>query len=113
MFHQDVAPGVHRIEDGYVNWYILADGSDLTLVDAGMTKSWPSLLSALATLGRSQEDVKALVLTHAHFDHVGIAEQIRSEWKVPVYVHALDAPSRSTRSRTIMKRVSCAMRGGH
>ena len=92
MLYKDVAPGVHRVEDGYVNWYILADGTDLTIVDAGMTKSWLSLESALSQLGRSRSDVKAVVLTHAHFDHVGIAERLRSEWSVPVHVHALDEP---------------------
>ena len=92
MLYRDVAPGVHRIEDSYVNWYVLADGTDLTIVDAGMPKSWPSLQAALATLGRSPSDVKALILTHAHFDHVGMAERVRQEWSVPVYVHTLDAP---------------------
>jgi glyoxylase-like metal-dependent hydrolase (beta-lactamase superfamily II) len=92
MFHRDVAPGVHRIEDGYVNWFLVQDGNDLTAVDAGMTQSWPSLIAALDALGRSTSDVKALVLTHAHFDHVGIAERMRTELHVPVYVHAADTP---------------------
>ena len=90
MFQRDVAPGIHRIEDSYVNWYLLSDGTDVTIVDAGMTKSWASLESALAQLGRSRSDVKAMILTHAHFDHVGIAEQVRRDWDVPVYVHAAD-----------------------
>ena len=92
MFTQDVTPGIHCVTDSYVNWYILSEGNDLTIIDAGMPKSWGSLESALATLGRSRADVKALVLTHAHFDHVGFAEKLRSEWRVPVYVHELDKP---------------------
>ena len=92
MLYRDVVPGVHRIEDSYVNWYLLADGTDLTIVDAGMPKSWPSLQAALAQLGRTRADVKAVVLTHAHFDHVGMAERLRAEWGLPVYVHDLDAP---------------------
>ena len=92
MLHRDVVPGVHRVEDSYVNWYLLSDGTDLTVVDAGLPKSWASLAAALADLGRSRADVKALVLTHAHFDHVGFAERLRAEWGVPVYVHGLDAP---------------------
>ncbi len=91
MLHPNVAPGVHRIEDGYVNWYLLEDGADLTIVDCGMTRSWPSLLAALTQLGRSQSHVKAVVLTHAHFDHVGIAERLRHEWDLPVFVHELDS----------------------
>ena len=92
MFRPNVAPGVHQVTDSYVNWYLLQDGTDLTIVDAGMPKSWPSLENALSQLGRSRSDVKALVLTHAHFDHVGIAERLRAEWGLPVYVHTLDAP---------------------
>ena len=71
---------------------LLQDGTDLTVVDAGMPKSWASLESALSELGRSPSDVKALVLTHAHFDHVGFAERLRRDWAVPVFVHMLDAP---------------------
>jgi glyoxylase-like metal-dependent hydrolase (beta-lactamase superfamily II) len=33
-----------------------------------------------------------VVLTHAHFDHVGFAERARAELGVPVYVHENDAP---------------------
>jgi glyoxylase-like metal-dependent hydrolase (beta-lactamase superfamily II) len=33
-----------------------------------------------------------VVLTHAHFDHVGFAEKARTELNVPVYVHENDVP---------------------
>ena len=92
MLYRDVLPGVHRVEDSYVNWYLLQDGTDLTIVDAGMTKSWPSFERALSELGRSRSDVKAVVLTHAHFDHVGIAEQLRATLGIPVFAHELDVP---------------------
>jgi glyoxylase-like metal-dependent hydrolase (beta-lactamase superfamily II) len=42
-------------------------------------------------MGRSLEDVRAVVLTHAHSDHLGFAERIRRERGVPVRVHADDA----------------------
>lgn len=29
----------------------------------------------------------AILLTHAHFDHIGAVDDIRNQWKVPVYVH--------------------------
>jgi len=91
-FQRDVAPGIHRIEDCHTNWYLVEQDDRLTIVDAGVPSSWESLQSALATLGRRGEDVEALVLTHAHFDHVGFAERARSELGVPVYVHEADVP---------------------
>jgi glyoxylase-like metal-dependent hydrolase (beta-lactamase superfamily II) len=91
MLQRDVAPGVHRIEDSYTNWYLLEADDGITIVDAGVPSSWDSLQEALTTLGR--RDVRALVLTHAHFDHVGFAERARRELGVPVYVHTNDAPT--------------------
>jgi glyoxylase-like metal-dependent hydrolase (beta-lactamase superfamily II) len=34
----------------------------------------------------------AIVLTHAHFDHVGALEELVAQWKVPVYAHAEEMP---------------------
>jgi glyoxylase-like metal-dependent hydrolase (beta-lactamase superfamily II) len=54
--------------------------------------SWQSLLDAFKRLGRALTDIRAVVLTHAHFDHVGFAERARRELEVPVYVHENDVP---------------------
>lgn len=47
---------------------------------------------ALETIGRDRSEIRALVLTHAHFDHIGMAERVRTELGVPVLVHENDAP---------------------
>jgi glyoxylase-like metal-dependent hydrolase (beta-lactamase superfamily II) len=86
------APDIHRIEDANVNWYLIEAADGVTIVDAGVPRSWNSLLAALAEIGRKPDDVKALVLTHAHFDHIGFAERARVELSIPVYVHEDDVP---------------------
>jgi glyoxylase-like metal-dependent hydrolase (beta-lactamase superfamily II) len=90
--HREAAPGVHRVEDAYTNWYVIEAEGRLTVVDAGVPSSWQSLREALPQLGRTLADVDAIVLTHAHFDHVGFAERARRELGVPVYVHENDVP---------------------
>jgi glyoxylase-like metal-dependent hydrolase (beta-lactamase superfamily II) len=92
MLYLNVGDGVHRIEDSYTNWYLIEEDGRLTVVDAGVPSSWTSLLHALDRLGRRPSDVEAVVLTHAHFDHVGFAERARRELQVPVYVHENDVP---------------------
>jgi glyoxylase-like metal-dependent hydrolase (beta-lactamase superfamily II) len=92
MLQANVADGVHRIEDAYTNWYLLEADDGLTIVDAGVPTSWQSLVDALRSLGRRTDDVAAVVLTHAHFDHMGFAERARSELGVPVWVHENDVP---------------------
>jgi glyoxylase-like metal-dependent hydrolase (beta-lactamase superfamily II) len=92
MLEANVAPGVHRIEDAFTNWYLVEDDGRLTIVDTGVPTSWESFQDALGKLGRSRSDVAAVVLTHGHFDHVGFAERARSELGVPVWVHEGDVP---------------------
>jgi glyoxylase-like metal-dependent hydrolase (beta-lactamase superfamily II) len=89
---RDVGPGVHRVEDVFTNWYVVEAEDGITLVDSGVPCSWASLHDALSELGRSPSEVRALVLTHAHFDHLGFAERARAELRVPVYVHENDVP---------------------
>jgi glyoxylase-like metal-dependent hydrolase (beta-lactamase superfamily II) len=86
------ATGIHRVEDAFTNWYLVEDGDRVTVVDAGVPASWESFRSMLGRIGRSPDDVDAVVLTHAHFDHVGFAERARRELGVPVWVHENDVP---------------------
>jgi glyoxylase-like metal-dependent hydrolase (beta-lactamase superfamily II) len=92
MLHANVAEGVHRVADSYTNWYVVEDAGRVTVVDAGVPSSWELLQDVLPRLGRSLGDIEAIVLTHAHFDHVGFAERARRELGVPVYVHENDVP---------------------
>jgi glyoxylase-like metal-dependent hydrolase (beta-lactamase superfamily II) len=86
------APDIHRIEDASVNWYLVEAESGLTIVDAGVPRSWDSLQRVLGEIGRDASEIRALVLTHAHFDHIGFAERARTELGIPVYVHENDVP---------------------
>jgi glyoxylase-like metal-dependent hydrolase (beta-lactamase superfamily II) len=85
---RNVAPGVHRLEHAYVNCYLVEDDNGVTLVDAAFPATWSVLLRALRAIRRKPAEVKALVLTHAHFDHLGFARRAQKEWNVPVWSHA-------------------------
>jgi glyoxylase-like metal-dependent hydrolase (beta-lactamase superfamily II) len=85
-----LADGVVRLGTDVVNWYLVADDSGVTVVDAAIPRYRPQLDEGLRLLGRRRDDVRAVVLTHGHVDHVGCAEQLRSELGIPVYVHEQD-----------------------
>jgi glyoxylase-like metal-dependent hydrolase (beta-lactamase superfamily II) len=86
----DVAPGVYRAGTKYVNWYIVDGGDGLTLIDAGLPGYRSQLHASLSDIGRSVADVRALVLTHGHIDHVGMADVLAADG-VDVYLHPADA----------------------
>jgi glyoxylase-like metal-dependent hydrolase (beta-lactamase superfamily II) len=86
-----IAPGIHRIGSGMINSYLLEEAGEITIIDAGAPGYWNDLPVELAAMGRSFADIRALLLTHAHTDHIGFAERLRRERGVPVSVHELDA----------------------
>lgn len=91
MTGMDVAPRIRRIGSGIVNAYLVDDGGAVTIVDAGLPRYYGKLPRELAAMGRTLGDVRSVVLTHGHSDHIGLAERIRRERDVPVRVHELDA----------------------
>ena len=87
MLITDVTEGVHLIQHANVNCWLLEDDDGLTLVDAGLPRTRPHLEKAVATLGHQMADIRALVLTHAHFDHVGMARGLQKDLHLSVYAH--------------------------
>ena len=87
-----IAPGIHRIGDqSMVNSYLVEDAGEVTIIDAGLPGYYRDIPRELAAMGRTVADVRALLLTHGHTDHIGFAERLRRERQVPVSVHEADA----------------------
>jgi glyoxylase-like metal-dependent hydrolase (beta-lactamase superfamily II) len=87
---------VHRAGTSLVNWYLLEEGGRVTVVDAGLPGYRGQLEPALAQIGRTIADVEAVVLTHAHIDHIGFAARLQDEHGTPVWLHAAELPQAST-----------------
>jgi glyoxylase-like metal-dependent hydrolase (beta-lactamase superfamily II) len=109
----EVAPGIYRLGSDMINWYLVDDGGRVTVVDAGVPGYWPQIDEGLNQIGRSRGDVAALILTHGDGDHVGVAERIRREFDVPVYLHPADKPlaEEKKRKKTGGNPVSLLMHG--
>jgi glyoxylase-like metal-dependent hydrolase (beta-lactamase superfamily II) len=87
----EVAPGVHRFGNAVFNCYLIEDGNALTLLDAGVKAFHPLLRAYLRERGRTVHDIEAVILTHGHPDHIGMAEGLRVEAPATVHVHEADA----------------------
>jgi len=78
----------------YVSVYAFAlDGGGLGLIDAGWEsdEGWAALTSGLASIGGSVADVRGLLVTHLHFDHLGLAERVRQASGAWMAMHPADA----------------------
>ena len=86
----EIAHGLHRIGSDIVNSYLIVDGDDVTVIDAGLPGYWRLLQAELASIGKSLDHVRALVLTHGDTDHIGFAARLYKEKGIAAYVHTAD-----------------------
>lgn len=79
---------VHVTKTDLVNWAVVIDGDGVLLIDAGFPGQRAEVLASLQQLGVTAADVRAILLTHAHVDHLGTAIWFAAEHATPVYCHA-------------------------
>jgi glyoxylase-like metal-dependent hydrolase (beta-lactamase superfamily II) len=100
-------PPVEQLRDGlwsvpvpmlgplrYVSVYVLAlDGGGLGLIDTGWEseEGWDALAHGLTSIGGAVEDVRGVLITHMHFDHLGLAGRVRQASGAWVAMHPADA----------------------
>jgi glyoxylase-like metal-dependent hydrolase (beta-lactamase superfamily II) len=82
---QEVAPDVVLARGTDVNWYLIRDGEAVTLIDSGYPGDLARVEESLRAIGRRPEDVCAVLLTHAHVDHIGAANHLHVRYGTPIY----------------------------
>jgi glyoxylase-like metal-dependent hydrolase (beta-lactamase superfamily II) len=79
------AAAVTRLGTRFVNWYAVVEDGRWTVFDAAIPGYWPQLEEN----GIEPSAIEAVVLTHAHIDHVGVAEKLRQAG-ASVLIHEAD-----------------------
>jgi glyoxylase-like metal-dependent hydrolase (beta-lactamase superfamily II) len=89
-----VAPGVWRIKDLFVNVFIVQnrEGTEWVLVDTGLKTTASKIKGVVEEIFGKGSTPKAIVMTHAHFDHRGSLLELAEYWGVPVYCHHMELP---------------------
>lgn len=84
---------VITLGSAYVNWYILRSAEGVVIIDAGFPGYFSQFEQELVKHQIDPKELKAVLLTHAHNDHIGCAEAIRNRFQIPVYLHEADQTS--------------------
>jgi glyoxylase-like metal-dependent hydrolase (beta-lactamase superfamily II) len=87
-----IAPGIEYVDEtSPAHVYVLDDGGEITLIDAGLPNEAPKVLAYLAKTGRRPQQVKRIVLTHRHGDHAGAVPDLVAATQAQVYAHGDEA----------------------
>ncbi|HEY2535146.1 MAG TPA: MBL fold metallo-hydrolase [Xanthobacteraceae bacterium] len=87
-----VIDGVHVVPMGMANAFLIDDDGELTLIDAGFPDKETAVFAAIRGLGGSLNQLRHLIFTHGHPDHIGSAAAIVRETGARTYMHPLDIP---------------------
>jgi hydroxyacylglutathione hydrolase len=83
--------GVYCIESAGQARVYFVGAPDYTLIDAGMPGKADQILTALAQIGVQPLQVKRIILTHHHWDHVGSLWELKKRTGAEIAAHARDA----------------------
>jgi glyoxylase-like metal-dependent hydrolase (beta-lactamase superfamily II) len=75
-----------------LNGYLIRGEDGFTLVDTGLKGFDRYVRRALRQLGSTLTDLKRIIITHAHPDHVGALPSLQQQVNATTYAHRLDAP---------------------
>jgi len=90
----EAAPGIYSMgqsQGGNVHAFLLDDGNGLTLVDTLFDTDARRILAQVQAIGKTVQDVKHIILTHAHRSHLGGLAKLKELTGAPVYAHEWEA----------------------
>ena len=88
----EVADGVYRIPARAANTYLVEAPRGLVLVDTGLPGSEKRIFNAVRKLGRQPEEIKLVLLTHRHPDHIGSAAAVKRGTSATLAAHPFEKP---------------------
>jgi len=85
-----VIKSVHVIPMAMANAFLIEGDDGLTLIDVGYPNKEVAVFDAIRGLGHSPDQLKHLIFTHGHPDHIGSAAAIVRVTGARTYLHPLD-----------------------
>ena len=91
MLAKRIAAGLYVIPISIVNTFLIDSPDGCVLIDSGVPGSAEKILQAVRELGKRDSDIRHILLTHAHSDHIGSFAALKQATGADTYMHPLDA----------------------
>ncbi len=85
-----ITPRLWQLKMGMVNSFLLRTVDGLMLIDAGWPNKTEKIFAAVRESDHNPDDIRHLLLTHAHIDHAGSAAEVRRRTGARTYAHSID-----------------------
>ncbi|MFW0797023.1 MBL fold metallo-hydrolase [Gordonia sp. CPCC 205515] len=80
----------YLVHSDAVNWILLQEGSDITLIDGGYPGQASAVEESIRHIGARPEDIRGALLTHAHVDHLGGLATLQARYGFDVYMDPVE-----------------------
>ena len=87
----NIIDNIHIIPNVQANSYLILEPEGLTIIDTGMPFSEKQTLRYIASLGRSAEEIKRILITHADLDHYGCLAAMKGASRAHTYASQPEA----------------------
>ena len=87
---------IHRVDEAsanmaHANVYLVINGEELTVIDTGTSGNAQKTVKYIQKIGHQPTQVKTIILTHFHMDHMGSAKELKDLTNAKVAVYTEDA----------------------
>ncbi len=87
-----IADDLYYVGTEQLSSFLFATSAGLVLLDAPMQQNVDKVLASIRTLGFDPGDIRYLIASHGHFDHVGGLASMQEATGGRIVLSALDAP---------------------
>ncbi len=81
---------IKAVKLGFVNVFLIIEPSGVILVDTGLKGSKQKIEKSLSEEGKTFDDIKLIILTHSHQDHIGGLQELKEVINAPIMMSSIE-----------------------